>query len=71
MSYLSIVAWAAMVATVTGLILLLIAGLARHHGSFQTERVAVSCISMVLATLIVGTILLLLVASWSYVARLV
>ena len=67
MSYLSIVAWAAMVAIASVLILMLLKGVARNRGWHRFEGSLASTIIVLLFVLIVGTVVLLAVASWSYV----
>lgn len=67
MSYLSIVAWAAMVTIASVLILMLLKGIARNRGWHHFEGSLASTIIVLLFVLIVGTVVLLAVASWSYV----
>ena len=66
MSYLEIVAWAALVTIGAVLILLSVSGLARAAGWHQVEGTANTLVMLAALVLISGTIVLLVVATVSY-----
>ena len=66
MTYFSIVVWAALVTTVSMLLLMGLSAIARCMGWHQTEGVANVLGAVILATLIGGTIMLIWIAGVSF-----